>query len=270
MKIALSLNEMSHFGPLSRASVRFLRAWVSRLVPFVFLLLPAYALTAYVLLPAAWHRCASQAIVPTTHPISYTAEGIPADPINVAFLGTRAEVIAAMRAAGWALADPITVRSGLRDAHSVLFDRSYPSAPMSTHYLARRPQDLAFEQSAGRSPRRRHHIRLWKMSGPSRGRALWLGAATYDRGLGVSRFTGEVMHHIDPNVDAERSKLVADLLTTRRVDKLRILSGTQVTASLNGGGDFYRSDGRVTVLVLHGTRDTELTTRELVGELYQE
>jgi LssY C-terminus len=250
IKTALSLNEMSHFGPISRANVRFVRVWVSRLVSFVFLLLPAYALTAYVLLPAAWQRCARRAIAPTTHPISYTAEGIPADPINVAVLGTRGEVIAAMRAASWTVADPITVRSGLRDAHSVLFDRSYPSAPMSTHYLARRPQDLAFEQSAGSSPRRRHHIRLWKMSGLSRGRAVWLGAATYDRGLGVSRFTGEVMHHIDPNVDAERSKLVADLLATRRVEKLRILPGTEVAASLNGGGDFYRSDGKILVAVL--------------------
>lgn len=235
---------------MSRVNVRVVRAWVSRLVPFVFLLLPAYALTAYVLLPAAWHRCASRAIVPATHPISYTAEGIPADPINVAFLGTCAEVIDTMKAAGWALADPITVRSGLRDAHSVLFDRSYPSAPMSTHYLARRPQDLAFEQTAGRSPRRRHHIRLWRMSDPSRGRSIWLGAATFDRGLGVSRFTGEVMHHIDANVDAERSKLAADLLTTRRVDNMRILPGSEVTASLNGGGDFYRSDGKILVAVL--------------------
>jgi len=241
---------MSHFGPISRANVRFVRVWFSRLVSFVFLLLPAYALTAYVLLPAAWQRCARRAIVPTTHPISYTAEGIPADPINVALLGTRGEVIAAMRAAGWALADPITVRSGLRDAHSVLFDRSYPSAPMSTHYLARRPQDLAFEQSAGRSPRRRHHIRLWKMSGPSPGQAVWLGAATYDSGLGMSRFTGEVMHHIDPNVDAERNKLAQDLLATQRVAKLRILPGTAVAASLNGGGDFYRSDGKILVPVL--------------------
>jgi hypothetical protein len=226
------------------------RRWAFRLLPFVLLLLPAYALTAYVLLPAAWHRCASQAIIPTTHPISYTAEGIPGDPINVAVVGTRGEVIAAMRAAGWALADKITVRSGLRDAHSVLFDRSYPSAPMSTHYLARRPQDLAFEQSAGRSPRRRHHVRLWRMSGVSPGQAVWLGAATYDKGMGVSRYTGELMHHIDPNVDAERSKLVADLLATRRVDRLRILPGTRVTASLNGGGDFYRSDGKILVAVL--------------------
>jgi hypothetical protein len=250
MKNALSLNEMSHFGPMSRVNVRFVRAWVSRLVPFVFLLLPAYALMAYVLLPASWHRCARRAIVPTAHPISYTAEGIPGDPINVAVLGTRGEVIAAMRAAGWALADKITVRSGLRDAHSVLFDRSYPSAPMSTHYLARRPQALAFEQSDGRSPRRRHHVRLWRMSGGSPGQAVWLGAATYDKGMGVSRYTGEPMHHIDPNVDAERSKLVADLLATRRVDRLRILPGTRVTASLNGGGDFYRSDGKILVAVL--------------------
>jgi LssY-like putative type I secretion system component LssY len=235
-----------------RGLARQVRRWASRLGPFILLLLPAYALMAYVLLPASWNRCARRAIAAPAHPISYTAEGIPADPINVAVVGTRGELIEAMKAAGWALADPITVRSGLRDAQSVLFDRSYPSAPMSTHYLARRPQDLAFEQSAGRSPRRRHHVRLWRMSGPSRGQAVWLGAATYDRGLGVSRFTGEVMHHIDPNVDEERSKLVADLLATRRVDRLRILPGTQVTASLNGGGDFYRSDGKILVAVLGG------------------
>ena len=54
------------------------------------------------------------------------------------------------------------------------------------------------------------------MSGPSRGQAVWLGAATYDRGMGVSRFTGEVMHHIDPAVDRERDKLVNDLLRARR------------------------------------------------------
>src|SRR5438128_9174136 len=129
MRIALSLNEMSHFGPSSRANVRSVRAWVSRLVPFVFLLLPAYALTAYVLLPAAWHRCASRVIVPTTHPISYTAEGIPADPINVAFLATRAQVIKAIKAAGWAPPDPITARSGFGAPTTSPFTRPYPSAP---------------------------------------------------------------------------------------------------------------------------------------------
>ena len=59
-----------------------------------------------------------------------------------------------------------------------------------------------------------------------------------------------VMHHIDPNVDAERNKLAQDLLATQRVAKLRILPGTAVAASLNGGGDFYRSDGKILVPVL--------------------
>ena len=34
-------------------------------------------------------------------------------------------------------------------------------------------------------------------------RPLWLGAATYDRGVGFSRTDGEITHHIDANVDAE-------------------------------------------------------------------
>jgi len=74
--------------------------------------------------------------------------------------------------------------------------------------------------------------------------AIGLGAATFDRGGGVSRYTGEVMHHIDPNVDTERSKLVADLVATGRVARLETLPGRAVTASANGGGTIIgRTDG---------------------------
>ena len=48
----------------------------------------------------------------------------------------------------------------------------------------------------------------------------------------------------------ERSKLISDLVATGRVASLRVLPGRQVTASSNGGGDFYRSDGQILVAVL--------------------
>jgi LssY C-terminus len=186
---------------------------------------------------------------PPAERVTFTQEGIPSDPLNVALVGRRQDLIRAMRAAQWAVADPISFRSGLRDAHSVLFGRPYETAPMSTHYLWNRPQDLAFEKTVGGSPRRRHHARFWRAAGSGDpGATLWLGAATYDLNVGVSHRTGEVMHHIDPDVDAERALLFSDLARAghlagrQRIENYRASGGGQ-----NGGGDPYRTDGAILV-----------------------
>ena len=217
------------------------------------LLLPAYALFAYVVMPASWrgyHRFAGNRTAPAC--VTRTLEGIAADPLNVALVGSRDEVAAALADAGWFPADRITLRSGLRDATSVLFHRPYVSAPVSTHTLWGRPQDLAFEQIVGGSPRRRHHVRLWRANDPPDPRAtVWLGAATYDRDLGFSRYTGEVVHRIETRVDAERDKLVADLVHERpdaRVDCTARLR--EAGRGVNGGGDVYETDGRLCVTLV--------------------
>jgi hypothetical protein len=217
----------------------------------VILLLPSYALVAYVLLPASWHRYQSR-LPRRGLGVSYTAEAIPADPLNVAIVGSRDQVIAAMRAAGWLPADRITLKSGWRDAHSVLFNRPYPTAPVSTHFLADRPQDLAFELQVGRSPRRRHHVRLWS-GGNAAGRdgSVWIGAASFDLRVGVSRFTGEVMHHIDPDVDRERERLLADLQRAGAVARVSHLSNFRAAGTgSNGGGDRYVTDGALGIAIL--------------------
>jgi hypothetical protein len=212
------------------------------------LILPAYGLLAYVLLPASWSQY-SRWKAPRAAGVTRTAEGLPGDPLNVALVGSRAELLAAMRAAGWSPADRITVRSGLRDAASILFDRPYASAPVSTHFLWERPQDLAFERAEGGSPRRRHHVRFWLATEPSpEGRALWLGAATFDRSVGLSRYTGEVMHHIDPRVDVERETLFRDLREASRLESSGCGAGWRPAGpGRNGGGDPYVTDGRLCV-----------------------
>jgi hypothetical protein len=84
---------------------------VVRTAALVLLLLPSYALLAYVVLPASWHL----ARLPQSEPaITYTAEAIPADPLNVVLVGSRERVVASMRAAGWLPADRITLASGWR------------------------------------------------------------------------------------------------------------------------------------------------------------
>ncbi len=228
---------------------RLLRTAVLRTAAFVLLLLPSYALLAYVLLPASWHL----ARLPQSEPaITYTAEAIPADPLNVALVGSRQRVIESMRAAGWLPADRITLSSGWRDARSVLFDRPYPTAPMSTHYFHGRPQDLAFEQQVGKSPRRRHHVRFWRLEvAKEPGKTVWVGSASFDAKVGVSRFTGELMHHIDPAVDKERDRLLADLRAADVVASISKVDGFRRPGSArNGGGDQYFSDGGLGIAVL--------------------
>jgi hypothetical protein len=205
---------------------------------------------AYVVLPVSWKQYGRFGGHRAEEGVTRTYEGIPGDPLNVEIVGSLDDVVAAMRAAGWTPADRIGMRSGLRDVTSILFDRPYPSAPVSTHFLNGRPQDLAFQRAVGRSPRRRHHVRLWAVGDPS-GATLWVGAATFDRTMGISRFTGELMHHIDPNVDAERETLVADLGRTGRLAGNEYREGPRGPgASRNGGGDPYFTDGRIAVAKL--------------------
>ena len=223
-----------------------LGAWIARVAAGVLLAVPAYAGLAYVVLPMSWKGYQTFAPGAAVRGCSRTAEGIPADPLNVAFVGSREQVVAAMRSAGWEPADPITWRSGIRDATSILFDRPYSSAPVSRHFLFGRPQDLAFERVEGKSPRRRHHVRLWQSAD-----AFWIGAATFDRSVGVSRRTGEVMHHIEPDVDAERATLFADLARGGRLARIEQSEGPHPAGEdLNGGGDRYVTDGRLWTGVL--------------------
>jgi hypothetical protein len=221
-----------------------LRAFVAALLS-----LPAYGVLAYMVLPVSWKQYGRFGGRPVAG-VTRTAEGIPGDPLNVELVGSLDEVITAMRAAGWTPADPIGMRSGLRDVASILFDRPYPSAPVSTHFLYGRAQDLAFQRAVGRSPRRRHHVRLWAVGDPGRA-TLWVGAATFDRTMGLSRFTGELMHHIDPDVDAERETLLADLRRAGRLAAREYRDGPRgALRGKNGGGDPYFTDGRIAVAEL--------------------
>ena len=76
---------------------------------------------------------------------------------------------------------------------------------MSPLYVFGRKQDLAFEQDVGGSADQRHHVRWWRAEPlDAAGRPLWIGDATFDRDAGISHLTGQITHHIAPDIDAER------------------------------------------------------------------
>ena len=69
--------------------------------------------------------------------------------------------------------------------------------------------------------------------------------------MGLSHTTGEVTHHIGPDVDAERDLIVRDLQTAARVQQSYEVRGFhEVLSGRNGGGDEWRTDGNLAVVVL--------------------
>lgn len=211
-----------------------------------------YVFAAYIVLPVAWRHYEHQKALAGLTMITRTGEDIPGDPINVGLVGSKADVLCAMNAAAWYPADPITLRSSIEIVGSVLLDRPYRTAPVSPLYYQGKREDLAFERPVGLSADRRHHVRLWKvLKSGQEGRAVWLGAATFDRGVGLSRDDARVTHHIGPDIDADRDLLTADLTTAKVVKAIYEVTGIGPTLNgRNGEGDPYHTDGEVKISVL--------------------
>jgi len=212
----------------------------------------AYAALAYLVLPAFWTHYEHQKGLASLPMVTRTAQGIPGDAINAGLIGNEKEVLCAMNAAKWFPADRVTFRSSIEIAGSVLLDRAYPDAPVSPLFYLDRHEDLAFEKPAGKSADRRHHVRFWKvLDKGEEQRPVWLGAVTFDKGVGVSHFTGAVTHHIDADIDAERDGLVADIEEAGMATAKYQVTGVGPTLNgRNGGGDPYYTDGEVWILRL--------------------
>jgi hypothetical protein len=220
-----------------------------------------YFLLAYVVLPALWSHHEHEPGLASLPMVTRTGTGIPGDPLNVGLVGSRDDILRAMNAARWFPADPITLRTSIEIVGSVVLDRPYHDAPVSSLYYQGKKEQLAFEKPDGRSADRRHHVRLWQVldKGTS-GRPVWLGAVTFDRGVGLSHYTGQVTHHIGPDIDAERDLLMRDLREAGMVEALFQISGIGPTLfGRNGGGDPYYTDGEIDIasLVVDGVKRTE-------------
>ncbi|MGO9356074.1 MAG: LssY C-terminal domain-containing protein [Xanthobacteraceae bacterium] len=221
-------------------------------VALMVLALACYVGLAYGALPLLWKHYEHEKKLAGMSMVTTTSLGLPGDPVNLAFVGSARDILCAMHAAGWYPADPVTLRSSLEISGSVLLDRPYPTAPVSPLYYAGRSEDLAFEKPDGRSADRRHHVRLWQvLAQGDQGRPVWLAAATFDRGIRLSRYTGAVTHRIAPDIDLDR-KLIATALQDARLLQARYdISGIGPTLmARNGGGDLYFTDGELWVLQL--------------------
>jgi len=181
-----------------------------------------------------------------------SGEGNPGDMVNFALVGTKEQVQAAFKAAGWITVDKTVQDAILNGLMKTLSHEAYTAMPMSTLYLFGRPQDLSLARA---DPllvaAERHHLRVWQSDETVDGRLLWVGSATHDIGFEKDQRNGHVTHKIDPEIDKERDYLLQSFDAAGAFSSAAYLTPANplLDARTATGGSF-RSDGRIVVMEL--------------------
>jgi LssY C-terminus len=174
------------------------------------------------------------------------------DMVNFALVGTKEQVEAAYKAAGWVAVDKNVQDAVVNGLIRTLSREAYTEMPMSTLYLFGRPQDMSYARA---DPllvaAERHHLRLWLTDKTLDGKPLWVGSSTHDIGFEKDQRNGNMTHKIDPQIDKERDFLLQSFDAAGVFSSAAYVTPTNplTTARTATGGSFF-SDGRIVVMAL--------------------
>jgi hypothetical protein len=178
-----------------------------------------------------------------------------ADVTNILFVGSEADIRSAFARAGWSRPDRPDLRTDARLVWALAAGRGYRTAPVSRIDLDGRPPDLVFEKEMN-TISKRHHVRLWRRPETWNGRPVFVAAASHDVGLFFSRSGRRFTHHIDRWIDAEREKIVDDLVFSGAVRTHAAVDRPDVPAVCrNAVGDPICTDRQMQVIVLAAVPD---------------
>ncbi len=177
----------------------------------------------------------------------------PGDRVNFVLIGSRDEVQAALKAAGWVVVDKTNQGAMLSGLLSTLSKQAYVTMPMSELRLWGRAQDFGYAQADPvQVVASRHHFRLWKAPFDLQGRTVWAGAGMHDIGFDRDqRKQNGITHKIDPNSDAERDYIGESLTQTGMVVKTDYITPKDpVLKATTATGSEFTSDGRTLIVYL--------------------
>jgi len=130
------------------------------------------------------------------------------DIVNLAFIGSREQLLMAFTAAGWSQPDRLNARSIVRAYKAYTSQAGYAEAPVSKLLYLRDEPEFIFQKSLN-TIAKRHHVRIWDAE--LNGQTIWLGAATQDTGIALSSRRTSFTHTIEPALDLERHNVLRDL-----------------------------------------------------------
>jgi len=231
-------------------------------LPLFIALFLTYYLSAYVILPRII-RIVLLIIRKGRIPrFTMASDGFYVDPVNIILIGTKEELEKAFEKIGWQKADKLNFRSSEKMVRKFLENKPYPNAPFSNLYLFGRRQNMGFQQSINNSPRKRHHVRFWAINTDKEIDPLdlkfwtkrqrirpdkiftWVGAGSEDIGFAFSRFTYQLSHRVDPEIDKERKYILNLLKEQKLIGKITYYKSGKFKVGK------YTSDGRIAVAKL--------------------
>ena len=179
-----------------------------------------------------------------------TTKHLDADLLNIIFLGSEDQVRSAFRAAGWHNADPVSKHATLKSLYALLNNSGYPQEPMTTFILNGKPQDMNWQSSLN-DYGRRDHLRIWQWKQEGATEPVWATSSTHDTAAVLSLKYRGFIHHIAPNIDEERSKVIRDLNFAGCVRSVSYVSRPEMpTITRNATGDVMKTDGSIAVIAL--------------------
>jgi hypothetical protein len=237
--------------------------FTDRRLPTLVALAITYGIAAYIVLPHIVRMGLKILLRKRVPRFTITGDGLPGDPVNLVVTGTLKQLHAAFKLTGWSEADRLGLASSWRMVRAFLLNSPYPTAPFSTLYLFGRCQDVGFQKAIDNSPRKRHHIRLWALSlshaeanlgkasfwlntdrPPDEARAHWVGAATKDTGISLTRLTFQITHATDSDTNAERDYIIEELRKNGVIGQINSYKAGQHLAGEHV--NHYVTDGEVT------------------------
>jgi hypothetical protein len=186
-----------------------------------------------------------------TPPTKKSDTGKPADLVNLLFIGSREQIAAAFRAAGWMEARPTSFRAVMSESLAAMFNRNNNhNGPMSSMRVNNVAADMSWQKGFN-DVAKRHHVRLWKLDQTWEGQELWVGAGTRDVEWGYLR-GAMATHRVEEHVDHERDKIAYDIAFASCADVLDWVDRPDaLRMTHNATGDRMQTDGQMAVVQMN-------------------
>ncbi len=178
--------------------------------------------------------------------MSRTVTGMALAPIGLVIVtDSDRALVQAMARAGWRRAQRPGPGNIARTAWAALTGAPVADAPVTPAFWNGAPNDLGFEKPAtGHDPRRRRHARIWKTRYRTPGGArIYVGTASLDNPLKWGQ-----AGHVAADIDAERDRLVADLVAAGSLALRRRLAMVRPRISRTATGGAWFTDGQAALL----------------------
>ena len=189
----------------------------------------------------------------------FSKDNKPSDVINLMFIGSRQQLEAAFKEAGWFEADSLSINSAMKTVQATFRGSGYTQAPVSLLTVDGKPPDMVFQKSLDTFAKR-HHLRIFKQSGTYKGRDVWVGSATHDIAISTARKGTKWSHRIDPHIDREREWIETDLLYAGTATSYALVERPHIPKRTgNATGDEILTDGQISVVELGQTKPNLVT-----------